>query len=418
MVGFIESKNATANIQETNIHETNIKETNIQKNNILEATHIEKNSMQKSEMNINNDIRSNYELERTDDTNISLEELNETPEEQLSQKDAYTIINHSRRSLEQDNNNIFQGGAKQTDKTDTDKTDTDIDIIYEIDYILDDDSKLINADNVKKAVDLYINNYNSKEMETYREEHNKIYQRYSNKNYKITIEKAQRQLSHIKSSTPSKIVVQKTDKTNKIVSQLNKPQYIFYNENNLLYDLKTNISNTRTELLYKYENLISKLIVTIDEKKAFENERNDFISLLEEYYTYMLYHKKINKINLTNKDSMLLQKQDIFYNIDTEDIALTGDIYSVDKLYIDTLNKMNTENLVDYNNIILSLSGVLDKHNKIKDKKTILKHKQRTDTIKEYLKKKTETHKIEEKLHISITNQNKYVNYIIAVLPL
>ena len=34
-----------------------------------------------------------------------------------------------------------------------------IDIIYEIDYILDDDSKLINADNVKKAVDLYINNY-------------------------------------------------------------------------------------------------------------------------------------------------------------------------------------------------------------------------------------------------------------------
>ena len=232
MVGFIESKNATANIQETNIQETNI-----QKNNILEATHIEKNSKQKSEMNISNDIHANYEIERTDDTNISLEELNETPKEQLLAEDAYTIIKNSHSNLEQDN--IFQGGAKQTDKTDTDttdtdktdtdktdtnKTDTDIDIIYEIDYILDDDSKLINADNVKKAVDLYINNYKSKEMETYREEHNKIYQRYSNKNYKITIEKAQRQLTHIKSSTPSKIVVQKTDKTNKIVSQLNKPQ--------------------------------------------------------------------------------------------------------------------------------------------------------------------------------------------------
>ena len=199
----------------------------------------------------------------------------------------------------------------------------DDNIQYTIDYILDDDEKLINPETVYKNVDNYINNYNSLEMEKYKKTFKQLYQTYSNKNYIISM---------INHKMTCKIIITKNDKTKKIVKELIKPQYFFYDDNNNLLKLKQNISNSRTELMYNYEKLIARLDIKPEEKKEFEKERKNFIELLETYYTYTLYHKKINKIITTNKSNLLLQKEMSIYNEnnDYESKILNGNIYSID----------------------------------------------------------------------------------------
>ena len=61
-----------------------------------------------------------------------------------------------------------------------------VDIIYNIDYLLEDDEKLINFEKVTKQVDTYINNYNSPKIQKYKQSLKQLYQKYSNKNFIIS----------------------------------------------------------------------------------------------------------------------------------------------------------------------------------------------------------------------------------------
>ena len=239
-------------------------------------------------------------------------------------------------------------------------------------------------------------------MQKYKKNFKQLYQSYSTKNYTISM---------VKYKSTSKIIVTKNDKTKKIVKELIKPQYLFYDEDNNLLKLKRNISNERTELLYKYETLIAKLNITPEDKKAFEKERSNFIEKLETYYTYTLYHKKINKIITTNKSNLVLQKEISVYkeNNDYESKILNSNIYSIDNNVIDTINKQNSDNLINFNNIMLSLSGKKDK-DITKDKKTI-------ETIKTYLKQRQEIESSTKSLSNNTDIQDEYINYIILELP-
>ena len=320
--------------------------------------------------------------------------------------------------------NLLEGGARKKNMVDTkdafktvktvDDNDSTIDTIdntvYNIDYILEEDEKLINPENVFNNVDIYIENYNSNEIIKYKKNLKQLYQTYSTKNYII---------STIKYKSTSKIIVKKNDKVPKIVKELIKPTYLFYDEDNKLIKFKRQISNDRSELLYKYSQLIAKLNIKSEEKKEFEKERSKFIEKLEEYYTYTLYHKKINKITTINKSNLVLQKELIVYNEnnDYDNKILNSNIYSIDNNVIDTINKYNSENLIQYNNIMMDLSGKKDKKINKEKEKDKEKDKKTLDSIKLYLKQRQEIESFTKSLSNNTDIQDEYINYIILELP-
>jgi hypothetical protein len=303
-------------------------------------------------------------------------------------------------------NNILQGGNN---------------VEYNIDYIIEEDEKLINPEKVLKQVDIYIENYNSQKMTNYLNSFTKIYQQYSNKNYLITTTNNKDKNNNI---TSSKIIVIKNDKTKKIIKELNKPYYKYYNNNNNLIKLKREISNVRTLLLYKYETLTSKLNITLDEKKIFEKERLLFIELLEEYYIYTLYHKKINNISTQNKTNILIQQPLELYkeNLDFFQTILNSNIYSIDNNIIDIINNTNIENLTEFNNIISKMNDIyfnktIENKKNIKDIKAIKAIKDIKDSIKSYIDKQALSKKNNNLNEIVKTQNDTIIDYIVYTLP-
>ena len=225
------------------------------------------------------------------------------------------------------NNNIADNKEDNTE-------DNTIDIEYNINYLVNDDEKLINVEKVKSQVDIYIDNFNSDIMKQYNIKFNKLYQKYSNKNYKIETFPVKSKDNY----TSTKIIVKKNDKKNdNIIIEIIKPQYIYYDNNSNLYHFKNKISNKRHELLYKYELLVSQLNVSIEDKSQFEKEKTEFIEMLEEYYIYTLYHKKINKIFNINKTKLIIQSK---YNLEKNDnvvSVLSGDTYYINNNLIENI---------------------------------------------------------------------------------
>ena len=72
---------------------------------------------------------------------------------------------------------------------------------------------------------------------------------------------------------------------------------------------------------------------------------------------------------------------------------------------IDTINKYNSENLVNFNNIILNLSG--------KKEKDINKDKKTLETIKNYIKQRQEIESFTKTLTNNTDIQDEYINYIV-----
>ena len=304
-----------------------------------------------------------------------------------------------------------------TDKNDTDKNEEDIsqsittnpnpntnsvDIEYNIDYLVDDDEKLIDVEKIKIQVDRYIDNYNSEIMKKYKNTFNKLYQKYANKKYKI------KTLSIKDKYNSIKIVVTKNDKKETIVTELTKPQYIYYDEDANLYKLKNKISNERAELLYKYKLLVSQLNVSTEDKDKFETERKDFITLLEEYYTYTLYHKKINTITLNNKTNLIIQSSYFIEKEDKSTSVLSGDTYLIDNTIIENINTYNIDKLTKYNNLMLQLTG--------KNQKEIKKDTKLIEEIKLYLDT-NQKKELMKNLEMNKKQQDEYVNYIVLKLP-
>ena len=314
---------------------------------------------------------------------------------------------------DEEDDTILIGGGKDKNKDILDSNDTN-DIEYTIDYLIEDDEKLINVDNVKNQVDTYIDNYNSETMKKYRLSFNKLYQKYSNKKYRIKI------LPVNDKYKSTKIVVVKNDKKEDkdIVTELIKPHYIYYNDEHFnLYDFKNKVSNVRAELLYKYELLVSKINITPEEKTNFEKERTKFVKLLEDYYSYTLYHKKINKISTLNTTQLIVQSR---YNIhndndknnndnETMTTILSGDTYTINNDIINEINTNNIDKLTQYNTIILQLTG--------KSAKEIKKDSKLIEEIKLYLNK-NEKEKLIKQIEVSKNNQDTYINYIVSRLPI
>jgi hypothetical protein len=306
---------------------------------------------------------------------------------------------------DEDNHNL-DGGSKTKSIENIPNININ-DIEFNIDYIIESDEKLIDVERIKNKVNEYIDNYYSDTMEKYKLNFNKLYQKYSNKNYII------KTLPVKDKYNSTKIIVIKNDKKETKISEIIKPHYIYYDNNSNLYNFKNRISNERAELLYKYEILVSQLNISIEDKNKFEKEKETFVKLLEEYYIYTLYHKKINKISTFNTIKLLINSK-YYININNNDdddkvLVLSGDIYNIDNKIIDEINTYNINNLTKYNNIILELSGKSKINNK-KDSKLI-------EEIKLYLDKK-EKEQILKKLENNKSIQDEYINYIVSKLPI
>jgi len=276
-----------------------------------------------------------------------------------------------------------------------------VDIEYTIDFLIPNDEKLVDIEKINNKVDNYINNFNSEIMTNYKNEYSKIYKKYSNMNYKIKI------LPKDKNDLV-KIVVLKNDKKETVIKELTKPNYLYYND--ILNELKTNISNEREKILFHYKELISNKELSINDKEEFQKEKDKFINLLEDYYSYTLYHKKMNKISTTNsKSNLLLQNLNTIDTLETSKSTLIGDIYSIDTALINEMNTLNSNKLTEYNSIIQQLLG-----KKIEDIKKDTKLK---EEIKLYLDT-TMKHNLDSKLKNEKNKQDNYINYIINKLPI
>jgi len=299
-------------------------------------------------------------------------------------------------------NLIIDNNEEEPINSDTENYNVEsVDIEYTIDFLIPNDEKLVDIEKINNKVNNYINNFNSEIMTNYKNEYSKLYKKYSNMNYKIKI------LPKDKHNLV-KIVVLKNDKKETLIKEITKPNYLYYND--ILNELKNNISNERAKILFNYKELISNTDLSINDKQNFEKEKDKFINLLEDYYSYTLYHKKINKISTTNsKSNLLLQNLNIIDTLETSKSKLVGEIYSIDTTLINEINTLNSNKLTEYNSIIQQLLG-----KKIEDIKKDIKLK---EEIKLYLDT-TIKHNLDNKIKNEKHKQDNYINYIIDKLPI
>lgn len=263
-----------------------------------------------------------------------------------------------------------------------------------IDYLLPEDEKLIHKDIIIQQVNKYISNYYSDNYKKYKKNFAALYQKYSNKKYRIDNQKDS--VIVAKLENPNK----KSTKSDNMVYELKKPKYIYYN----LIDMKLEISNARNELQFKYQKLINKIEVLPDEKAEFEKSRKRFIKLLETYYIYNLYDIKINNKNYNNTMDITFQNI-IEYSNDNNNLEkkyiLDGNIYKISNNLIESINKENKNKLDEYNKIINKLKNI----NNIKDKVLI-------DEIKNYIDK-TNIKNIENQMRLITKTQETQINFIV-----
>ena len=131
--------------------------------------------------------------------------------------------------------------------------------------------------------------------------------------------------------------------------------------------------------------------------------------MLEEYYIYTLYHKKINKILKTNKTNLIVQSSYYLEKDNNISFVLSGETYLIDNTIIENINNYNIDKLTQYYNIILKLSG--NTQNNIKNDKQLI------EEIKIYLDKKEKIELIKN-IETNKITQDNYINYIIHKLPI
>jgi hypothetical protein len=288
---------------------------------------------------------------------------------------------------------ILKGGM-ENDITDVETyVGGTLDLDYKINWLVSSDDKLVIKEKIIQRVKEYISNYNSEEFKQYKQDFKNLYQKYSNKR-------------HIINLTEDKIIVLKNTEKQEVVIELTKPRYIFYNKDYKLLHMKREISNERTSLKLEYNKLSSRVDVTLDERKDFEKQRKHFIELLERYYIFTLYHSKINNINDTDKQKILIQDIMIVTKEDDEHKILNGELYMINNTIIEQINSINASKLDEYNTLVSKMQSIND----------IEKDKDIIEKIKQYLKREQNI-ELNNQLKNNKKEQDNLVNFIVSKLP-
>ena len=284
---------------------------------------------------------------------------------------------------------ILQGGTEE----DINKTSGVNDPDYKINWLVSSDDELVGKEKIIQRVKEYIANYNSEEFKKYNKDFKNLYQKYSNKR-------------HVINQTEDKILVVKNTEKQEVVMELTKPRYIFYDKDHKLYKMKQEIGNERKRLKLEYDKLSSKIDVELEERKEFEKQRKKFIDLLERYYIFTLYHSKINNIDNTNKQKILIQDTLLVSNSDEEHKILCGELYMISNTVIDQINSVNASKLDEYNTLISKMQSVKD----------IGKDKELIEKIRQYLKR-DQNIELNNQLKNNKKEQDNLVTFIVSSIP-
>ncbi len=309
--------------------------------------------------------------------------------EDIKQTETVTINSIENLGLRKEDE-VFAGGADITFK-----------------YLYPEDDQLVNLDTIKSKVNEYVTNYNSATYTNYKKTFNQLYQKYSKKNYiilntneKITVYKT------LSSKEKVKTILPVGDK----IVELKKPKYIHYSYDKI-EQMKRDISNSRQVLKQEYDKLVTKIDIQQDDKNTFEKLKQKYIKKLEQYYIYTSYHHTINNINNDNIETILNPEliEVLQDNQETNKVLLEYDSFKINKNIINDINKINSDRLNNYNDIINTIQ-ILPKGKK--DPKSIeLKNK-----IKSYLDKKELENNL-KLLNKEIKTQQEYIYYIVESLP-
>ena len=351
----------------------------------------------------------NYSLRTEEDKTVEI--VSSLDETTTSAKDSSDTITATSLST-----NLLQGGTPISTHIDP----------KNISYLAPEDEELINITKINSTVDEYITNYNSERYTQYKASFNQIYSKYNKIAYQIKNGKH--------SIIVSKIVNKKNAPTSlELIYELIKPQIIQYDTNTFI-QMVQDISNSRAQLKFDYDTLITKLDLTDSDKKDFEKKKYKFIKMIEKYYTYTLYHTQINKISTDSKTRILNPNLTGFlkeFGDDIEQVSLVYDTYKIDTALVNNINITNSTQLDKYNDIIFALQSLQSKYPQsaakptghlydskskaIKESKESKETKESKDKIKAYLDK-TEINIPLNIINKEIKAQSNYITYIVESL--
>ena len=251
------------------------------------------------------------------------------------------------------------------------------------------DNPLIDSERIKNKVELYLNNYYSKEYTKYPNNLELFYKKIKKNEY----------LKHDKNFIY--LIKNNKDKKQIILDKIKKPQYLHISKRRI--ELQYEIKSYHSKVVSMFNYLKSIVISNPEEIKKFKKEKSNYISLLEEKEIIDLYFATINKIDVNEeKTNVIYQNKDLKY-LNSKDIILESKMYKIPDETVMNINTIQSERLNQYNNLMVNLKkGKVDKSTKEK--------------IIEYLSNK-ELKNIISKTNNEKKHQDNYIDYIVIETP-
>ena len=325
------------------------------------------------EEEVEEEVEDDEEVEEEEEV-VDDEEVENGEEKKEVEDDEEEEEEEEESLVSEDNNYLLGGGYKH-----------DLQIPIEI----ISDNPLINSERIKNKVELYLNNYYSKEYTKYPNNLELFYKKIKKNEY----------LKHDKNFIY--LIKNNKDKKQIILDKIKKPQYLHISKRRI--ELQSEIKSYHSKLVSMFNYLKGIVISNPEEIKKFKKEKSNYISLLEEREIIDLYFATINKIDVNEeKTNVIYQNKHLKY-LNSKDIILESNMYKIPDETVMNINTIQSERLNQYNDLMINLKkGKVDKN--IKEK------------IIEYLSN-NELKNIISKTNNEKKNQDNYIDYIVIETP-
>lgn len=290
---------------------------------------------------------------------------------------------------------------------------------------IENDEEMIikmSSEDINSKVNLYLENYNSNEYQSYLKYFNAIYnastQKYSirrdnNSNIYLIKRSYQDNAKDLRGKKTKESVYD-------VIKDLNSKEYmkdylikltppVYLNINNELKTLTQQLNILSGEIKILQNDLIDLgSEITNEDVKKFERLREKFYKLINKKYIYSKYYDEVNELFETETKQNIYAKE-IVSQIDENDVKFYKLKYHLIKAPETLINNITYEiktNLENYTEIILST-----------DTNTTNK-KEYQDKIKNFLNiKKESENKIQTEMNNIILNSKNKIDYIVKKLP-
>jgi hypothetical protein len=279
----------------------------------------------------------------------------------------------------------------------------------------------MSQEDINSKVDLYLENYNSDEYQSYIKYFNAIYKA-SNQKYSIRKDNegniylikrvhTEKEKENLKKKTKESVYdvinsINNKDYMKDYLIKLTPPKYLNIHDELKIIKSQLNILSGEIKIL---QNDLIELgsEITNEDVKKFQRLREKFYKLINKKYIYSKYYDEVNQLFDTEVKQNIYATE-IVSQIDKNDMKFYKLKYHLIKAPETLINNITNEiktNLENYSEIILFTSSDDNK-------------KEYTNKIKNFLNSKKENEvKIQNELNNIILNSKNKINYIIKKLP-